>query len=75
MEYVSTMTKEQIEDAWNRFGDVPVGDDDCILLPFSMELGAKYIEGTDRFEIWHDFDELYADWGGVHALMFPSEHR
>ena len=69
------LPKETVESAWKRFGDTPIGEDDCILQPFSIEFGWKYIEGTDRFDIWHDFDELYADWGGVHALMFPSENR
>jgi hypothetical protein len=30
---------------------------------------------TDKNEIWHWFDEQYARWGGVHALMFPDEHK
>ena len=58
------MTKERIEEAWRNFGDVPVNNKDEIERDFMY-----WFAGTDRFRIWHWFDEKYAQWGGVHALM------
>lgn len=47
---------------WIMFGDIPIDDEDRILLPFIY-----WEAGTNRFEIWHWFDEKYS--GGVHKLM------
>ena len=62
------LSKGTIEALW-RDNDVPVNDLD--------EIGDGFCGWerlTDREEIWHWFDEQYARWGGVHALMFPAEH-
>lgn len=56
------MDKVQIEKLWSAFGDVGIDDQDRITEPF-MDWEA----GTDRFDIWHWFDEQYP--GGVHKLI------
>lgn len=63
-----------LDDAWKRFGDTPIDEEENIDEPFWMKPGKSYPAGTSRLEIWHDFDDLYAEWGGVHALMYPDEH-
>lgn len=64
------MRKETIEAIWEEFGDVCIDDEERIDSSFC---GWEF--GTSREEIWHWFDAQYAEHGGVHALMFPSEHR
>ena len=64
------MRKETIEALWEEFGDCCIDDNECIDSSFC---GWEF--GTHREEIWHWFDAQYAEFGGVHALMFPSEHR
>lgn len=63
------LSKETIEMLWQEF-DVPTNDLEEILESF-----CGWCVFTDREEIWHWFDEQYAEWGGVHALMFPDEHK
>lgn len=62
------LSKETIELLW-RDNDVPINDLDEIDDGF-----CGWERLTDRDEIWRWFDEQYARWGGVHALMFPDEH-
>ena len=63
------LSKETIELLWQEF-DVPTNDLEEILESF-----CGWCVFTDREEIWHWFDEQYARWGGVHALMFPDEYK
>lgn len=63
-------TKSQIERLWKIFGDVPIGDNDHI-----QECFMDWPWGTDRFEIWHWFDEQYWDYGGVAALLYVEENQ
>lgn len=63
------LSKKTIEMLW-KDNDVPVNDSEEIDDDF-----CGWERFTDREEIWHWFDEQYARWGGVHALMFPDEHR
>lgn len=63
------LSKETIEMLWQEF-DVPTNDLEEILESF-----CGWCVFTDREEIWRWFDEQYAEWGGVHALMFPDEHK
>lgn len=51
---------------WAEFGDIPINDRDEIEEPF-----LHFEKGTDRFEIWHWFDDRYP--GGVVALMQYNE--
>lgn len=64
------MLKSTIERLWNEFGDCPINDLEEIDEEF-----CGWERLTDREEIWHWFDEQYAQWGGVHALIFPDEHK
>lgn len=63
------MEKKTVEALWEAFGDCNRDDDDCIDSPF-----CGWECRTNVHDIWHWFDEQYARWGGVHALMFPDEH-
>lgn len=67
--------KMVLEEAWKRFGDTPIDDNDRITEPFWLKQWWSYPAGVSRFEIWEAFDDLYAEWGGVHALAYPSEHQ
>lgn len=53
----------KLEYLWEKFEDVLVDDDECILDDF---LGFE--QGTHREEVWHWFDERYS--GGVAGLMW-----
>ena len=45
-------TLEELKQLWEEFGNVPVDNNDAIETVF-----LDFPEGTDRFEIWHWFDE------------------
>ena len=60
------MDKVQLENLWAAFGDMGIDDQDRITEPFM-----DWPEGTDRFDIWHWFDEQYP--GGVHALIYKED--
>ncbi len=57
---------EELVQLWLLFGDIPIDDDDNIEEEF---LG--FPAGTDRFDIWHWFDERYP--GGVHTLISDAQ--
>lgn len=63
------LSKKTIELMWQD-NDVPINDREEIDDDF-----CGWPRLTDREEIWHWFDEQYAEWGGIHALMFPNEHK
>lgn len=50
----SQYTIKYLDGLWDKFGDIPIDNDDRILEPF-----LDWEAGTDRFEIWHWFDEEY----------------
>lgn len=54
---------EKLEYLWEKFGDVLIDDDECILDDF---LGFEC--GTHRETVWHWFDERHSK--GVAHLMF-----
>ena len=57
-------TKEELEDLWMRFGDVPMNPDtECLEEPFFL-----WDAGINREDIWHWFDQRYP--GGVVSLMY-----
>lgn len=64
------LSKKAIEVLWAEFANCPINDMEEIVESF-----CGWTVLTDREEIWRWFDEQYAKWGGVHALMFPSEHK
>ena len=46
------MTFEKLEKLWEEFADIPIDEEECIDNDFYY-----WKKGTDRFEIWHWFDE------------------
>lgn len=42
------------DELWIEFGDIPINEREEIEEPF-----LHFPEGTDRFEIWHWFEEEY----------------
>lgn len=58
---------EQLRKMWEEFGDIPIDNDECIESDFY-----HWPKGTDRYEIWHWFDERCPN--NLHDdLMFPEE--
>lgn len=47
---------------WDRFTEIPVDDNNNITKDFLV-----WPEGTDKFTIWHWFNERYN--GGIYALI------
>ncbi len=64
------LSASTIKALWAEFADCPINDHEEILESF-----CGWPVFTDREEIWRWFDEQYALYGGVHALMFPEEHK
>lgn len=60
--------KAFIEEVWADFGDVCIDDDECIDADWRSGMYILYPKSTHRMDIWHDFDEVYAEWGGVAVL-------
>ncbi len=57
---------EKIREMWGEFEDVPIDKDECIEEDFY-----HWKAGTERFEIWHWFDERCPN--NLHDdLMFPK---
>lgn len=55
---------------WEHFGDVPVDEDDNIDEDFEIpELDVFFEKGTDKFEVWHWFEETF-DISVAKDLMF-----
>lgn len=63
---LSRLTQDELEQAWSDLGDALVDDDGRLLGAWR-----DYPAGTDREEIWLDFDAVYE--GGVHSLMFERQ--
>jgi len=53
---------EALEKLWNAFGDIPVDDEDHIEEDF-----LHFECGTDRFDVWHWFDDCHSI--GIHSLQ------
>lgn len=47
-------TIERLKELWEQFGDVPINENEEIDVEWE-----DWEKGTDRFEIWHWFDEQY----------------
>ena len=46
------LTLEELENLWDEFGDIPIDEDECIDEDFYI-----WEKGTDRYHIWHWFDD------------------
>ena len=60
------LSPDELKEAWNRF-DVPVDKDDNIEEDFEVD-GIVFKKGTDKFEVWHWFDEQFKE--GLFKEMF-----
>lgn len=49
-------TSDELETLWELFGEIPINDNDEI-----EDCFLDFPVGTDRFEIWLWFDELYPE--------------
>ena len=56
-------TLKELKQLWEEFGNVPIDNNDNIEKAF-----LDFPKGTDRFEIWHWFDEQCPN-GVVRDLM------
>ena len=57
------MTKKEIEELWEKFGDIPIDEKECIDVDFHI-----WKKGTNRYDIWHWFDEEFSE--GIGVLMY-----
>jgi hypothetical protein len=56
-----------LKELWNKFRDIPITNNDEIDTDFYI-----WKKGTDRFEIWHWFDDRCPN--NLHDdLMFPNK--
>lgn len=65
MDTEEKMTRKDIEKLWSRLEDVPVDNDDKTESDFHV-----WPAGTYKYDIWHWFDQMYWEWGGVNALLY-----
>jgi len=56
---------DKIAEMWKEFGNIPVDSNENIDEPFH-----NWPRGTDKYEIWHWFDENSSK--GLHYLMFGT---
>ena len=52
-----------LEQLWDAFGDVSINEDECIKEDF-----LHFPKGTDRFTVWHWFDDCHSV--GIHSIQF-----
>ena len=80
-ETAATVRREGLKRLWAELGELPFEEDKDGVLHLMFDSGWKFDKfghegrfypGQAREEIWRWFDDRYP--GGVHALMFPSEH-
>jgi len=50
------MKLNKLKELWKELGDIPINDDEEIDVPF-----LDFEKGTDRYEIWHWFEEQNED--------------
>jgi len=57
------------ENLWDVLGNIPVNEDDELEEDFDTNTGLVFEVGTDKFEVWHWFEE-YFDLSVADDLMF-----
>jgi hypothetical protein len=60
------ITDEELKAIWDEFGDTPINDDETIDEAFYI-----WPKGTDRFDVWHWFDQYHSK--GVAVLSGCAE--
>lgn len=58
---------------WDVLGDIPVNEDDELEKDFDTNTGLIFESGTDKFEIWHWFEE-YFNLSVAEDLMFQPKN-
>lgn len=67
------MTKNTMIDLWNEFANVPVVINQENITVIDDPRGFMgWPAGTDVEDVWRWFDEEFAEFGGVHALMYDN---
>lgn len=61
------MSNKKLQEFWEKFGNVPVNKDDYLEEEFVCE-DIIFTKGTDKFEVWHWFDEQFKE--GLYKEMF-----
>jgi len=65
---------EKLKKLWIEFGDISINENDEIEQDFYIDKNLMFPSGTNRFEIWHWFDNLCPN--SLHDdLMFPKENK
>jgi len=62
------MTDKAVEKLWEKFADTPVNDQDEIETDFHI-----WKKGTNKFDIWHWFDEEYSK--GLAKGLMGKKHK
>ncbi len=57
------MDKDELRNLWYAFTDISIDEEECIDEDFYI-----WPKGTDRFEIWHWFDESFPN--GVQEMLY-----
>ncbi len=57
------MDYDKILELWYAFTDIPIDNEEYIDVDFYI-----WPKGTDRYEIWHWFDEKFPN--GVYAMLY-----
>lgn len=63
------MSQDELKQLWEKFGDIPVDKDDNLDLDFVCG-DIIWTRGTDKFEVWHWFDEEFKN--GLYQEMFSK---
>ncbi len=55
------MSKHEAEmwKLWEEFGNVPIDENECIDIDWSPSKNVVFKKGTDRFEIWYWFEDIF----------------
>lgn len=61
-------TKQAAQKLWDKLGDIPIDEDECIEEPYHT-----FPKGTHREDIWHWFEETFNL--SVTELMFKEDGR
>jgi len=57
------MDNDKLLELWYAFTDIPIDNEECIDIDFYV-----WPKGTDRFAIWHWFDESFPN--GIYEMLF-----
>lgn len=64
---MKNVSDKGLEHMWREFGDIAIDEDEKIITDFY-----DWKSGTDRFKIWHWFDEMHTK-GLAKGLMYKEK--